>query len=44
MVSAHLNVDCLADLIGVAMRRNRDAIAIEYDGGQRSYGEFWERS
>jgi acyl-CoA synthetase (AMP-forming)/AMP-acid ligase II len=44
MLSAHLNVGCLADLIGVAMRRNRDAIAIEYDGGQRSYGEFWERS
>ena len=44
MLSPHLNVGCLADLIGVAVRRNRDAIAIEYDGGQRSYGEFWGRS
>jgi len=44
MLSADLNVCCLADLIGVAVRRNRDAIALEYDGGQRSYGEFWERS
>ena len=44
MLSAHLNVGCLADLIGIAVRRNRDAIAIEYEGGQRSYGEFWGRA
>src|SRR3984893_3585906 len=44
MLSAHLNVCCLADRIGIAVRRNRDAIAVEYDGGQRSYGRFWARS
>ena len=44
MLSPHLNVGCLADLIGTAVRRNRDAIAIEYDGGQWSYGQFWGRS
>src|SRR5258708_12614573 len=44
MLSPHLNVGCLADLIGVAVRRSRDAIALAYDGGQLTYGEFWERS
>jgi len=44
MLNPHLNVGCLADLVGVAVRRNRDAIAIEYDGGQRTYGEFFGRS
>src|SRR3984893_13520575 len=44
MLSARPNVRCLADLIGIAVRRDRDAIAVEYDGGQRSYGEFWARS
>ena len=44
MLSPHLNVSCLADLIGVAVRRNRDAVAIDYDGGQRTYGEFWGRA
>ena len=44
MLSARPNVRCLADLIGIAVRRNRDAIAVEYDGGQRSYGRFWARS
>jgi acyl-CoA synthetase (AMP-forming)/AMP-acid ligase II len=38
------NVTCLADLIGIAVRRNPNATAIEFEGGNRTYGEFWERA
>ena len=38
------NVTCLADLIGIAVRRNPNAVAIEFDGGSRTYGQFWERA
>jgi acyl-CoA synthetase (AMP-forming)/AMP-acid ligase II len=38
------NVSCLADLIGIAVRRNPNAVAIEFDGGSRSYGQFWDRA
>jgi acyl-CoA synthetase (AMP-forming)/AMP-acid ligase II len=38
------NVTCLADLVGVAVRRNPAAVAIEFDGGSRTYGDFWERA
>jgi long-chain acyl-CoA synthetase len=39
-----LNVTCLADLIGITVRRNPAAVAIEYEGGQRTYGQFWQRA
>ena len=38
------SVTRLADLIGIAVRRNPRAVAIEYDGGERTYGEFWIRA
>ena len=38
------NVTCLADLIGIAVRRNPNAVAIEFDGGSRTYIQFWERA
>lgn len=44
MLNGAPNVVCLADAIGIAARRNPRAVAIEYDGGQRSYGEFWDRA
>ena len=38
------NVTCLADLIGIAVRRNPNAVAIEFNGGSRTYGQFWDRA
>ena len=38
------NVTCLADLIGIAVRRNPNAVAIEFEGGSRTYGQFWDRA
>jgi acyl-CoA synthetase (AMP-forming)/AMP-acid ligase II len=38
------NITCLADLIGIAVRRNPNAVAIEFEGGNRTYGQFWERA
>jgi acyl-CoA synthetase (AMP-forming)/AMP-acid ligase II len=38
------NVACLADLVGIAVRRNPRAVAIEFEGGSRTYGQFWERA
>src|ERR1700746_3506019 len=38
------NVTCLADLIGIPVRRNPNAVAIEFEGGNRTYGQFWERA
>ena len=41
-MSTALSVACLADLVGIAVRRNPSAIAIEHDSGQLTYAEFWE--
>jgi acyl-CoA synthetase (AMP-forming)/AMP-acid ligase II len=38
------NVTCLADLIGIAVRRNPNAVAIEFEGRSRTYGQFWDRA
>jgi fatty-acyl-CoA synthase len=38
------NVTCLADLVRNAANRDPDAVAIEYEGCQLSYGQFWHRS
>jgi acyl-CoA synthetase (AMP-forming)/AMP-acid ligase II len=43
-MSRDSNVTCLADLIGIAVRRNAAAVAIEYEGGQRTYGQFWDHA
>lgn len=43
-MSTALNVACLADLVGIAVRRNRSAIAIEHDGGELTYAELWDRA
>ncbi|VWX61874.1 conserved hypothetical protein [Burkholderiales bacterium 8X] len=38
------NVTRLADLVGIAARRHPSRVAIEFEGGERSYGQFWNRS
>src|SRR5437868_138145 len=39
-----LHVTCLADLIGIAVRRQPRAVAIEHEHGRLTYAEFWERT
>jgi acyl-CoA synthetase (AMP-forming)/AMP-acid ligase II len=43
-MTAPLHVTCLADLVGVVVRRQPSAPAIEYEGDVRSYAQFWERA
>src|ERR1700685_4653546 len=44
MLEPRAQVTRLAALIGIAVRRNPRAVAIEYEGGQRTYAEFWSRA
>lgn len=37
------NVNCLADLVGMAVRRAPNSVAIEHDHGILTYGAFWQR-
>ena len=43
MQAATSNVVCLADLVGIATRRNPRVVAIEHEHGSLTYGELWRR-
>ena len=43
-MTAPLNVTCLAELVGVVVRRQPNATAIEHDHGSCTYAQFWDRA